>query len=113
EMPACEQAMEAGLRCRLARGTWPELRALDRPAVLDLAHPEGRFQLTLVARTKHSVTLAAGDARREFPLAELLRLWSGEYLALWRMPLDREPPLLPGQRHAAVVELRELLDAVL
>lgn len=113
EKPACEQAEEAGLRCRLGRGSWPELRALDRPAVLDLLHPEGRFQLTLLARNADAVTLAAGAERAEFPVTELLRWWSGDYLALWRLPVATEPPLRPGTRHPAVAELREQLDRVL
>jgi general secretion pathway protein A len=83
--PACEQAQAAGLRCLLQRGTWGELAALDRPAVLVLTDRDGRdHQVVLNRLQDDSAEVLAGDTVVSVPLGELLPLWYGEYLMLWR-----------------------------
>lgn len=113
--PACEQAVAAGLRCLHGRGTWRSLSRLDRPAVLELSLPSGeRFQLTLTGVTPAPAgILHAGNAKFQASPAEIGTYWSGEYLALWRLPAGIEPPLLPGTRGFAVAWLRAQLDKVL
>jgi len=85
EGPACEQAADAGLRCLLQRGTWGELRVLDRPVILVLTDGAGLdHQLVLQGISERGVLLSAGETRLELPLSEVLGLWYGEYLLLWR-----------------------------
>jgi general secretion pathway protein A len=83
--PACEQAQAEGLRCLLQRGTWGELLALDRPAIIVLTARDGReHQLLLNRIWDDSAELLAGAETLAVPLGELLSLWYGEYLMLWR-----------------------------
>jgi len=83
--PACEQAVAAGLSCLLQRGTWGELVALNRPAILVLADRDGRdHQVVLNRLGNDTVELLAGDTTVNVPLAELLTSWYGEFLLLWR-----------------------------
>jgi general secretion pathway protein A len=83
--PACEQAQAAGLRCLLQRGTWGELAALDRPAVLVLTDGEGRDHQVVLNRLRgDTAEILAGETVVNVPLGELLPLWYGEYLMLWR-----------------------------
>ena len=83
--PACEQAVARGLRCLLQRGTWGELAVLDRPVILVLTDPDGRdHQLVLNRLGDGSAELIAGEQRIDVTLGELLPLWYGEYLLLWR-----------------------------
>jgi len=83
--PACEQAAARGLRCLLQRGTWGELAVLDRPVILVLTDPDGRdHQLVLNRLGDGTAELLAGEQRLDVTLGELLPLWYGEYLLLWR-----------------------------
>ena len=82
---ACDQAVAQGLSCLLQRGTWGELAALDRPAILVLVDRDGRdHQLVLNRVSGGTAELLAGQAVISMPLGELLTLWYGEYLLLWR-----------------------------
>lgn len=83
--PACEQAAMRGLLCLLQRGTWGELAALNRPAILVLTDRNGRDHQVVLDRLRNdSAELLAGETRLAVPLGELLTLWYGEYLLLWR-----------------------------
>jgi general secretion pathway protein A len=82
---ACEQAAARGLLCLLHRGTWVELAALDRPAILVLTDRDGRdHQVMLNRLSDGTAELIAGETVVSVPLGELLTLWYGEFLALWR-----------------------------
>jgi general secretion pathway protein A len=83
--PACEQAATEGLQCLLQRGTWGELAALNRPAIIVLTDRAGLdHQLVLNRVRDDTAELLAGDIVVTVPLGELLTLWFGEYLVLWR-----------------------------
>jgi general secretion pathway protein A len=83
--PACEQAEVQGLRCHLQRGTWGELAALNRPTLLVLADRAGREHQVVLSRLRdNTAELLAGDTTVSVPLGELLTMWYGEYLLLWR-----------------------------
>ena len=74
-----------GLLCLLQRGTWGELAALNRPAILVLTDRNGRDHQVVLDRLRNdSAELLAGETRLAVPLGELLTLWYGEYLLLWR-----------------------------
>lgn len=82
---ACEQAAARGLLCLLHRGTWVELAALDRPAILVLTDRDGRdHQVVLNRLYDGTAELIAGETVVAVPLGELLTLWYGEFLVLWR-----------------------------
>jgi general secretion pathway protein A len=83
--PACDQAQAAGLLCLLQRGTWGELATLDRPAILVLTDADGRDHQVVLSRLRDGAAeLLAGETVIAVPLGELLPLWYGEYLVLWR-----------------------------
>jgi general secretion pathway protein A len=85
EGPACEQAEVQGLRCLLQRGTWGELAALNRPTLLVLTDRAGlEHQVVLSKLKENTAELLAGDTRVSVPLGDLLTMWYGEYLLLWR-----------------------------
>lgn len=102
----CVLAHNAGLRCRGGLGGWQDLRDQDRPAMIRLRHPKGDAQYALVSGLdEERVTLTLGDKSARYPLAEVERLWTGDYLWLWRMPPGRR--ILIG-RNAAPEAVRWL-----
>jgi general secretion pathway protein A len=69
----------------LQRGTWGELAALNRPTLLVLADRAGREHQVVLSRLRdNTAELLAGDTTVSVPLGELLTMWYGEYLLLWR-----------------------------
>ena len=108
--PACEQAATRGLRCILQRGTWGELTALNRPAILVLTDRDGReHQVVLNKLSNDTAELLAGATPISVPLGELLVLWYGEYLLLWRPEAGDGRVLSRNTTGADVLWLRRAL----
>jgi len=108
--PACEQVATQGLRCLLQRGTWGELAALNRPAILVLSDGDGReHQLVLNRVRDGTAELVAGQQAITVPLGELLTLWFGEYLLLWRAEAGDGRVLARGATGTDVLWLRRVL----
>lgn len=108
--PACEQAAARGLQCLLQRGTWGEIVALDRPAIIVLTDREGRdHQLVLNRVHDETAELQAGETSVVVPLGELLTLWFGEYLLLWRPEAGNGRVLARNTTGADVLWLRRVL----
>lgn len=107
---ACECALNAGLHCVYQTGTWNNLREHNRPAVIELQDASGgKHHVVVTALTADSVSLALGDAPREFPLPEVGRMWFGKYLLLWKPQTPAQEMLRLGERGVAVVWLRDAL----
>jgi general secretion pathway protein A len=108
--PACDQAQAAGLLCLLQRGTWGELATLDRPAILVLADGNGRdHQVVLSRLAEGAAELLAGEVVVTVPLGELLPLWYGEYLVLWRPEAGDGRVLSRNATGSDVLWLRRIL----
>jgi general secretion pathway protein A len=108
--PACEQAATRGLRCILQRGTWGELTTLNRPAILVLTDRDGReHQVVLNKLSNDTAELLAGATPVSVPLGELLVLWYGEYLLLWRPEAGDGRVLSRNTTGADVLWLRRAL----
>ena len=107
---ACEQAAASGLSCLFQRGTWNVIRQLDRPAILNLTDTEGyEHQVVLTRINEDSGEFVIGDLTGDFSLAEIARLWYGEYLLLWRPPNGSPSALRVGMRGNGIVWLRDSL----
>jgi len=81
----CESLRRWQLMCLEGNGDLDELRRFNRPAILNLASGDGRVGEVLlrVLDDDEAVLAVAGDWLG-VPLAELERLWTGQYLLLWR-----------------------------
>lgn len=106
----CDQAARQGLECLFQKGSWAQLRTLNRPAVLTLTDDVGgTHQVVLTRLTDESATIALGGAAREFSITALSRYWFGDFLLLWRPPLAVAKALGPGMRGDDVRWLRDSL----
>ncbi len=110
---ACAQAEASGLRCYASRGSWSGIRQLDRPVVLTLTDSVGAtHHAVLVALVNDTGTLAIGERRAAWPLADISPLWFGEYLLVWRPPDGVEALIRPGTTNPNVQWLRQSLAAI-
>ncbi|MCE3284100.1 MAG: ral secretion pathway protein [Steroidobacteraceae bacterium] len=106
----CEQATAQGLECLFQKGSWAQLRTLNRPAILTLTDDLGStHQVLLVGLDDEAATIDLGGATRAVPIASISRYWFGDFLLLWRPPLAVVKSLGPGMRGAEVKWLRENL----
>jgi general secretion pathway protein A len=108
----CDQAARQDLECLFQKGSWAQLRTLNRPAILTLTDDVGRtHQVVLTALDDESATFELGGELRTVPIATASRYWFGDFLLLWRPPMAVAKALVPGMRGADVKWLRESLRA--
>jgi general secretion pathway protein A len=109
----CEQAAKAGLACLDQRGSWAQVRALNRPAILTLTDDAGqRYRVVLTALDDQFATLDLGEHNERVPLDELSRDWFGEFTLVWKPKTAHTRPLSIGMKGAEVRWLRRSLNAL-
>lgn len=109
----CEQAAKAGLACLEQRGSWAQVRALNRPAILTLTDDSGqRYRVVLSALDDKFATLDLGEHDERVPLDELSRDWFGEFTVVWKPKTSHTRPLSLGMKGDEVRWLRRSLNAL-
>jgi general secretion pathway protein A len=109
----CGQAQKAGLACLDQRGSWAQVRALNRPAILTLNDDHGqRYRVVLTALDDSFATLDIGEHNVQVPLDELSRDWFGEFTLVWKPKTQRTRLLTVGMRGDEVRWLRRSLNAL-
>jgi general secretion pathway protein A len=109
----CGQAQKAGLACLDQRGSWAQVRALNRPAILTLTDGEGqRHRVVLSAVDEGYGTLDLGEHDIRVPLDELSRDWFGEFTVVWKPKTAHTRLLSLGMHGDEVRWLRRSLNAL-
>ena len=109
----CGQAAKAGLSCLEQRGSWAQVRALNRPAILTLTDDQGqRHRVVLSALDNQFATLDLGDHDQRVPLEEVSRDWFGEFTVVWKPKTVHIRPLSVGMHGEEVRWLRRSLSAL-
>jgi general secretion pathway protein A len=109
----CGQAQKAGLACLEQRGSWAQVRTLNRPAILTLTDDSGqRHRVVLSALDDTAATLIVGEHNQRVPLDELSRDWFGDFTVVWKPKTARTRELSVGMRGDEVRWLRRSLNAL-
>jgi general secretion pathway protein A len=109
----CGQAVKVGLACLDQRGSWAQVRVLNRPAVLTLTDDQGqRHRVVLTALDGQYATLLFGDRGERLPLDEVSRYWFGEFTVVWRPKTAHTRQLSIGSSGDEVRWLRRSLSAL-
>jgi general secretion pathway protein A len=109
----CGQAQKAGLACLDQHGSWAQVRALNRPAILTLSDDRGqRYRVVLSALDESYATLDLGEHNVRVPIDELSRDWFGEFTLVWKPKTPRAHQLSLGMRGDEVRWLRRSLNAL-
>jgi general secretion pathway protein A len=109
----CGQAQKAGLACLDQRGSWAQVRALNRPAILTLSDDHGRrYRVVLSGLDDSYATLDLGEHNVRIPIDELSRDWFGEFTLVWKPKTARARQLSLGMRGDEVRWLRRSLNAL-
>ncbi len=112
---ACEAAESAGLRCLYERGTWGFLLNLDRPAILSLSANDGTLHQVVLASVSPEGLARLRIAGEEFEvsLVELMPMWLGDFLLVWRPAAGSGRVMTPGSDGEDVVWLRQSVSRAL
>jgi len=109
----CGQAGKSGLACLEQRGSWAQVRALNRPAILTLTDDQGqRHRVVLSGLDDQFATLDLGEHTVRLPLDELSRDWFGEFTLVWKPKTARTRRLTVGMQGDEVRWLRRSLNAL-
>jgi general secretion pathway protein A len=109
----CGQAAKAGLSCLEQRGSWAQVKALNRPAILTLTDDHGqRHRVVLSALDDRFATLNLGEHNERVSVDELSRDWFGEFTVVWKPKTARARPLSLGMKGDEVRWLRRSLNAL-
>jgi general secretion pathway protein A len=110
---ACEQAQSKNLFCLFQKGSLAQIQRLDRPVILTVQdYAGGVHQLVLAEIEGATGIIAIGKSRYRIPLDEILDIWYGEYLLLWKPQIGAVKAFYPGMRDPDVPWLRQSLTEI-
>ena len=113
ERDPCKQALKAGLSCLDQRGSWAQVRALNRPAILTLTDSHGtRHRVVLSGLDDHYATLDLGERNERVALEDLSRDWFGDFTLVWKPKTVHTRSLSLGMQGDEVRWLRRSLNAL-
>ena len=109
----CGQAQKAGLACLEQRGSWAQVRALNRPAILTLTDALGqKHWVVLSALDDTFATLDLGEHAERVPIDDVSRDWFGDFTVVWKPKTSRTRLLSVGMQGDEVRWLRRSLNAL-
>jgi general secretion pathway protein A len=109
----CGQAAKAGLACLDQRGSWTQVRTLNRPAILTLTDEHGqRHRVVLSGLDDKTATLNLGEHNEKVSIDDLSRDWFGDFTVIWKPKTARTRLLSLGMQGDEVRWLRRSLNAL-
>jgi general secretion pathway protein A len=109
----CGQAAKAGLACLDQRGSWTQVKTLNRPAILTLTDDRGqRHRVVLSSLDDKTATLNLGEHNEKVSIDDLSRDWFGEFTVVWKPKTSRTRLLSLGMQGDEVRWLRRSLNAL-
>jgi general secretion pathway protein A len=109
----CGQAQKAGLACLEQRGSWAQVRTLNRPAILTLTDDAGqKHRVVLSGLDDKFATLVLSEHNQRVPIEEVSRDWFGDFTIVWKPKTSRTRELSVGMHGDEVRWLRRSLAAL-
>jgi len=110
----CELARQQGYACLIGNGNWRQILQFDRPVILELETGDGQKQPIVLSKAiNNQVELDLGHGQTLISdLNQLMPLWNGNYVQLWKIPGKGKYILRKGDQGDNVVRLRNLLAQI-
>lgn len=105
----CPEQIDGELRCLRGSGSLGKLRGLGRPALLRLTDGQHVLPALLTGFEGGQVKLELAGQTLVVAPVDLERYWYGDYLAVWRHPVDIPVTVGEGAGPRAVTYLKDLL----
>jgi len=105
----CQPVLAAGLDCLHGFGSIDQIARFDRPMLLILHQGEAKTAAMLVDVRGDNVRLEIDGTVHNVKKSELGEVWSGEFMAIWRVPNDVPAALRPGDAGPGVAWVKQQL----
>ncbi|MGR8932128.1 MAG: AAA family ATPase [Gammaproteobacteria bacterium] len=107
----CQNLAAEGLWCLTDKGNLNDLLEMDRPALLEFSMATGGKRYTLLTGVNRGQATLRFDEDFDFPVDEMEKLWTGNFLVLWQPPMPGVLAIGSAQASESVVWLRKQLNA--
>ena len=110
----CDFARTKQLSCWYRHGTFTDIKRTNRPAVLKMVSRQGSvFFITLLEQNKRGQWLIAADTMR-MTVSEMRldKIWTEEFVVLWKRPNHYVRTIRPGDRGPLVAWLGTQLASI-
>lgn len=109
----CLVAQQQQVLCFKSNSGLALIQQLDRPGILILFDAQGQIAYgVLTGLSEQQANVNIGGQTYTFSLAELSRIWRGEYATYWRAPLAYKGKVVDGQTGPVVDWLAQQLATV-
>jgi general secretion pathway protein A len=105
----CQPVLSAGLDCLHGFGSVDQIARFDRPMLLILHQGDARTPAMLVDVRGDNVRIEIDGTVHNVKKNELGEVWSGEFMAIWRLPGDVPAALRPGDAGPGVAWVKQQL----
>ena len=105
----CQNVLIAGLDCLHGFGTIEQVARFDRPLILMLHQGDAHAAAVLLDVDAKAARLDVGGLVRNVDKDALHELWSGEFMAVWRLPSDVPAALHTGDAGPGVAWVKQQL----
>lgn len=106
----CQALVAPGIYCLRGRATLEQVLRFDRPLILVLGAADKPVHALLQGAGKREVHIDLGGETIKLPRAALTRYWSGDFIAIWRVPGTITGPLRKGDAGAGVAWAKQNLS---
>jgi general secretion pathway protein A len=107
----CKNIESLNLNCLTGKASWEKVLLMNSPIILELSLSNGEKRYALLQGIRHRQALAMMSGDREFPLVEILKVWTGNYLIVWKPPISELKEIYPGQSSNDVIWLRQQINS--
>lgn len=107
EEDGCKEVDTVGLHCLFDQTTWEQLVALNRPVIMEFPISKTQKEYALLIKIKDGDPVFQFYKEISFPVENILKLWKGYYVTLWKSPVHSIKNVYPGKRSRAVRWIKE------
>ncbi|WP_440225045.1 AAA family ATPase [Dokdonella sp. MW10] len=108
----CAAVLAPGLNCLRGRASLEQALRFDRPLVLVLQSGEQRAHALLLGAGRRHVRLDIAGETLDLPRASLAAFWSGEFMAIWRVPTGVPAAMKRGDAGPGIAWAKDRLHAL-
>ncbi len=108
----CAATLAPGLNCLRGRATLEQALRFDRPLVLVLQSGERRAHALLLGAGRRHVRLEIAGEALDLPRASLPAVWSGDFMAIWRVPAGVPATMKRGDAGPGIAWAKDRLHAL-
>ena len=108
----CQEADLHGLACLARQGVIGDLIRFDRPVILSMTLEQQEFHVLLKEMDNHLVTVVSGGRQQQRRIEEVVALWDGNFILLWRPPPGYRGSMRPGSKGMDVHWLAEQMAII-